>query len=455
MAEKSVPTPFRLLTLLTLFASLAALAPAQNEPLMSGSSPTNIGKVYPSGAREPLVVSVTPFDTAGAPAAGGTFESVIANDLVLSGYFQPPRNIQFAEETHRLDKSRGSIQFADWARIPVEYIVKGQYVIAGDRLRAELRVYDAVNGTYIFGMAYENAAVNLRSMAHQMSNDIQFTITGIQGVADTEIAFVRQAAEGRGKQIAVMDYDGANPRALTSPNYLAATPSWGARGTELYYTTTEDYNLDLQGMIVPTRATWWISRRAGLNISPAWSVTRQLIALTMTRDGNSELYTVTREGGSLERLTVNRAIDSSPAWSPDGSRLAFTSDRTGNPQIHILDVGTREVTRLTYSGRYNDGAAWSPDGETIAFSTRVDDVFHIATIRADGTDFRILTTGPSNNEDPTWSPNGDLIPFSSERTGTKQVYLMFKDGQNIHQLTRDRLPSQSPAWGPSRQPAAR
>ncbi|HOE95235.1 MAG TPA: Tol-Pal system beta propeller repeat protein TolB [Candidatus Sumerlaeota bacterium] len=380
------------------------------------------------------------------------FAQVVSNDLQLSGFFRPPDNVQFARETHQGDLQRGEIQFAEWYRIGVLYLVRGEYTIVDGELRVEVRVYDTVAGSYIFGNLYpNNRPEQARALAHQISNDIFKRITGYDGVADTQILYVQQADSlGRTKQIGIMDADGYGMRTLTPGGELTATPAWGARGTEIYYTTYRDFNPDLEGMILRTQQRWWVSRRNGFNLSPAWNEALQLIALTLTKDGNSEIYTIDREGRNPRRLTNNPAIDSSPCWSRDNSQLVFTSDRTGSPQIYKMNADGSGQQRLTYQGRYNDAAVWSPAGpERIAYASRVSDgTFQIFTCNPDGSDVRQLTSGGSNNEDPTWSPNGLLLAFTSDRGGRKQIYIMFAaDGSNVHRLTNG-SPCHSPAWSP-------
>jgi TolB protein len=226
----------------------------------------------------------------------------------------------------------GKVHFADWGRLGVYYVVKGTYEISGSQLIAEVRTYDVVAGTLIFGTRYEYSVERARQLAHRASNDIIKRITNFPGVAHTRILFVGERADRRSdqiKEIYVMDADGHNVQKLTSDNSLAATPAWGANGTEFYYTTYKDFNPDLAGMFLDGSYSWFVSRRPGFNLSPSWSQEKRLIALTLTKDGNSEIYTMNREGKALKRLTFHRAIDAAPSWSPTGDQIAFTSDRTG------------------------------------------------------------------------------------------------------------------------------
>jgi TolB protein len=417
----------------------------------------DIGPVYTLGERSVPAIAVPPFELgegSGPLADAELFSRVISNDLALSGYFGPPRNAQFARETHLLDLQRPMPNFAEWHRIGVSYLVRGIYRVSGTELRVTVRAYDVVSANYIFGREYtEYAVADARVLAHRISDDIFRQLTGEEGFANTRILFVRQNDPyGRSKQICLMDADGFGVQALTAEGELTATPAWGANGTEVYYTTYRDHNPDLAGMILQGRQPWWVSRRTGLNISPAWSEARRLIALTftLTTDNTREIYTIARDGTQPRRLTNNRAIDSSPCWNRDGSQIVFQSDRGGSPQLYILDVATLDARRLTYQGNYNDAPVWSPGGpDVIAFHSRINGNFQICTINPDGTGFRQLTSEGSN-EDPTWAPNGRVLAYTSRRSSSDapRIHTLFAaDGKIIGQLTSGAA-SQSSAWSP-------
>jgi TolB protein len=436
-----------------MYLAMAILLPIIAwQATLPASAQVDIGKVI-AGARQAIVIAIPPFQ----PQGGGVqnnpeMADVIANDLKLSGVFAPPQNMQFAMETNKLDLAKNTINYAEWLRIGALYLVKGSTTIEGHDLDVTVKVYDTAGQSYVFGKRYPKLyrTDQARELAHQISNDIMERLTGEPGVAGTRILFVRcNDRYGKSKQICVMDADGANNHPLTKEGELVATPCWGMHGTEVYYTTWGDWNPDMRGLILRSGATWWISRRPSLNISPAWSEKQHLIVATLGKDGPSEIYTMNREGKELRRLTTDHSIKSSPCWSPDGSKIAFTSNRTGNPQIHLLDVATLNISRLTYQGNYNDGASWACGGaKKIAYSSRVDGVFQIFTINPDGTDCQQITNGSSDSVDPRWAPNGWVMVFASNRSGDYQLYTMFADGSNVQQLTHG-APSQSPDWGPA------
>lgn len=413
----------------------------------------NLGVVRPHEFA-PIPIAVPPFEAVGDKQFETPVVSrIINNDLKLSGFFRPPSNANFVQEVHEQDVRAKKIHFADWARIGVAYLVKGQYRIKGDRVEVEFRTYDTSEGAYMFGKKYpmkNYKLTDLRSVAHYVSDDITERITSFPGTAHTKIVYVGQSSDTRGqqtKEIFVMDADGHGVRRLTYDYNLAATPTWGARATEIYYTTYKDFNPDLAGVFLDGSYWWFVSRQPNFNLSPDWAPKRSRLTLTLTKDGNSEIYLMDRQGKGLKRLTYSRFIESSPAWSPSGDQIAFTSDRTGTKQIYLMDDTGINVRRVTRAGAYNDGAAWTPSGDRIAYASRIDGVFQICTTSPTGEDYQQLTYGNFNCEAPSWSPNGWVIAYTSERGGRKHIETIFADGRSIAQLTKG-SESYSCDWSP-------
>lgn len=399
----------------------------------------------------PLPIAVPPLEPVGSERLNESLLSrVLAEDLRLSGFFDFPAEGSFVDEVQALDRSDDSVHYADWRRLGLFYVVKGTYRTEGGQLIVEIRTYDVIEGTVIFGRRYTHRKDRARELAHRASNDIIQRITTFPGVSHTRILFVGETAARRGaqiKEVYLIDADGQNLLRLTHDKSLAATPAWGANATEIYYTTYKDFNPDLAGVYLDGTHDWFVSRRPGFNLSPAWSQKKGRIVLTLTKDGNSELYLMDREGQSLRRLTYNRAIDSSPHWSPSSDQIAFTSDRSGSIQIHITDDSGVNIRRLTRQGVYNDGARWSPLGDRIAFTSRVDGVFQIFTIEPSGENLQQLTSGDYDSEDPTWAPNGYVIAYTANRGEKKQIHTIFADGRPITRL-RTPFKSYSPDWSP-------
>ena len=417
-------------------------------PAVAGQQPAGL-TVYAGQGVEPARIAIPTFAAAGGAAVReNNFRDIIYRDLELTGYFSRPGNQTFVEENAQLDRKAGAINFPEWQRLGAVYLVEGSYELQPNGQLAVTAILHYVpSGKRIFGKRFVNAADQQRVLAHHVSDEIFYWVTGQEGVANTKLLYSAVAGERtRGnREIWVMDADGYGARPVTNEGRLNLTPGWGANATEIYYTTYRDYNPDLSGIYLRGGAPWFISRYPGLNASPSWSQARQRIALTLGKDGNSEIYTISREGKAPKRLTYEKAIDSSPAWSPSGNDIAFTSDRAGSPQIYIMDGEGMNVRRVSFvNSNWCDGAVWSPQGNKLTFAARVSGQFQIFVCEVDGSN-PVQLTSSGNNEDPSWSPNGLLVAFASDRNGSPQIYIMNNDGSNQRGLT-NRGYNTSPAW---------
>lgn len=376
----------------------------------------------------------------------GTLSEIVYRDLELSGFFLRPKNEKFVTETNRSDQAAEKIDFAEWNRLGCSFLLKGEYILNPSSITADCYLYDVKTGVRVFGKNFGDYSRNTwRRLAHRISDEIVRYVTHNQGIACSQIIFISK--QGKGKDLYIMDADGANQRALTNDRNLAAAPCWGYGGAEVYFTSYKEHNPDLWVLRLSDDETGVVSSHPGFNLSPSWCEKTQRVVLTLSKDGNSEIYSMNYRGGNLKRLTYERAIDASPCWSPDGNQIVFTSDRSGSPQIYLMDSEGLNVRRLTFQGSYNDSSVWSPLGDRIAFASRKGGYFHIFLMNTDGSNWVQLTEGSSNNEDPAWAPDGHHLAFTSDRTGSTQIFMINDDASILVQLTKNGK-NQSASWSP-------
>ncbi len=412
------------------------------------------GKVYidihsPASTQMPIIVA--PFrHTGAAPAerrAARGMAQILSDDLAFSGVFRllDPRAL---DDSYLQGLTRDKIRWDILSIIGAEAVVTGGIGYEDQStLAAELRLFDAVQGTFITGKKYRAAPDEYPLIAHRFSNEIYKKITGESGVFSSRIAYVQSA--GTAKEVTVMDYDGRNPVPVTRYGSLSLCPAWSPDGRSLAFTSYKDGNPDMYVMELNTGRARKVSHKKGINIAPSWSPDGQKIALTLSlSNGNSEIYILEHKSGRLERITRNWATDVSPSWSPDGQKIAFVSSRSGSPQIYIHDLKRGRVQRITYEGGYNTSPSWSPRGDFIAYAGLSGGKFNIHIISADGRYSKQLTFGSGNNEDPSWSPDGRYLAFSSNRSGRQQIYIMRFDGTGQKQVTHGHLTATDPAWSP-------
>ncbi len=357
---------------------------------------------------------------------------VLRDDLEFSGYFDvvDPSlyNLVPASDAE-------SIRYEDWEAIGAQALVQLQVGVDEGRLDLTGRLFDNPSKTMLYAQRYAGSREIRRRIAHQMANDLIRHYVGRDGVAMTRIAFVSR--HGEGKEVYLMDYDGARVRRLTSSGVINLSPVWSPDGDRLAFVSWRGrqpgiYVIDAEGNVddLPVVA-------AELNAAPDWSPDGKQMVYSSDRDGNSELYLLDIPSGSNTRLTRNRAIETAPAFSPNGREIAFTSDRSGSPQVYVMGKDGLNVRRISRTGSYSESPAWSPDGDRLAYVSRIDGRFEILVLEIATDEVRQLTDGPGNNENPAWSPDGRHIVFASNRVaGTYDLYTMRADGSHVRRLTR-------------------
>ncbi len=395
-----------------------------------------------------VAVPEFPFSGRDPEKLGSRASRIINYDLRFSGYFKPSENYDFMRQVSRGDLKAGRIDYDEWRSLASNFLIKGSLSSAQEgKLSAEIRVYDLQTRKIFFAKRYLGSRALFRQMIHQFSDDFLMRMTGEKGVARTKIALVSRIAGH--KELMIMDYDGFNPRTITSDKSIVLFPHWNPSNKSIILFTTYRYrNPDLYAVNFKTKTRYPISRRVGLNSTGEWSPDGSKVAFSLSRHGNSDIYTCDADGSDLKRLTYARSIETSPTWSPDSQNIAFTSDRSGSPQIYSMKIGASGARRLTYKGSYNDGASWSPKDGQIAYTSLLGRKFDIAMLNIIDRSITRLTFGQGSNEYPSWSPNGKSLAFTSTRTGSRQVYTMNVRGSSQRQVTFLSGGGYLPSWGP-------
>ena len=336
-------------------------------------------------------------------------------------------------------------------------VVSGRVRLEDGAVHLEVRIREATGCQLTFAREYVGSEAAARQIAHVAADEILRDQAGIQGMADSRLAFVSDrlgafkdptGSPRRVKEIFVSEYDGADQVRVTTDGDLDLTPSWSPDGRVLAYTSYRRGFQDIFVTDLGTRRQSSPTSGRGPNWLPAWSPDGNQIAFTSTRDGNAEIYVMNADGTACRRLTTNWAIDTSPAWSPDGKQIAFTSNRTGSPQIWVMDADGSNPRALT-SEKDCDRPTWSPGPvDEIAYVSLTRSGFDIEVIDMATRRVRQLTSG-LGNESPAFSPNGRHIAFTSTRTGTQQIWTMTRMGTELRQVTRIGNNSMA-AWSRSR-----
>ncbi len=366
--------------------------------------------------------------------------------LKMTGFFNVINKKAYLDNPIQSDAAPEIIRFADWTAIGAEYLVKGSFQYAGDRLNLECGLYDVVKGELIIGNKYTGKYEDKKKMMRKFARDVLFALTGEGGVFTTRIAFIMK--KGKIAGIYSVGFDGDDLIKETGNNIIFMAPRWSPDGKYLSFTSYEEGSPDFYVKDIQTSAVKKIADFPGINLSGGWAPDGKKVLLTLSKDGNEEIYALDIAYGLIQRLTNNFDIDVSPAWSPDGGKIAFVSNRGGTPQIYIMDANGSNVKRLTFDGTYNTSPAWSPKGDKIAYEGMIEGRFQIFAVGSDGSSPQQLTIDAADSKSPTWSPDGRYIAFSRNKNGKKKIYVMNTNGSNARVLYEGSGDCSGPSWSP-------
>ena len=311
------------------------------------------------------------------------------------------------------------------------------YDIPGEVVRRELRI-----------PPLNPDARDFRLRVHRIADEIVLAVTGVRGVAATQILFINA------NRIYRVDFDGHTVEGVSTPGLYAMSPVWAPDGhTAVFMEFLENGEGPLYVLDLDTGRRQVIPPTVGsMNYAPAISPDGNTLAFSRSDSEGTDIYTYNlADDCCLQRLTVGGFSDNlSPTFSPDGQRIAYVSTRPGYTQIYIMaSDGTGQELFAPFSyGLSGESHApeWSPDGLNIAFDRYVSKVSQVFVMDVGNRVVRQLTS-LGRNSDPTWAPGGRHLAFVSSRTGSNQVWIIDVETGRVRQLTR-LGEARLPAWSP-------
>jgi len=396
-------------------------------------------------------IAIVPFGWHGVGQPPTDMAGVISSDLRRSGQFAPMAEADMIEkpiEGHE-------VNFATWRNTKMKYIVVGRVIPkVADNFEVQFQLFDVENGQQLKGHSYNARALQLRRLAHHISDLIYEAITGDRGAFDTYLAYITVTRDAKGRNVyrlAISDSDGYNEQVLYESTMPIVRPTWSPDGKTLAYVSYATGKPQIYAQNIFTKQTTQLTNFKGANLSPSWSPDGRRMAMSLSKDGDAELYVMDLATKRLTRITRSYGADLEPDWTPDGRNLVFTSDRGGRPQIYKIAVGDSgpigRATRVTFDGKENLRPAISPDGKRIAMVNSTDGIYRIAVLDTDAQQLSILTDGRLD-ESPSFAPNGNMLIYAASGQGRGELVAVSSDGRSSHKLRFSQGDVREPAWSP-------
>ena len=402
------------------------------------------------GVIKPMPIAISQFTALGgaSPDLIDEIMGIIKSDLAGTGLFKVIPQSAHVSSGMIFDEK---INFSDWRAINSDALITGAVNSQGDKLDVKFRLYDTFAQKELGqGFRYEGTSSHLRQMAHRISDKVYSRLSGESPYFDSQVVYISEEGpkNARRKRLAIMDYDGANHRFLTSGNDIVLAPRFNPTDSkEIVFTSYETGSPKVYSMNVDTLNKRLLDDQPGMTFAPRFSPDGRNVIMSLTDRGNTDIYSIELATGRKSRLTSGPSIDTAPSYSPDGKQIVFESDRGGRQQIYVMSSAGGDATRISFGkGRYGT-PVWSPRGDMIAFTKISQGRFHIVVMRIDGSNERLLTAS-FLDEGPTWSPNGRVIMFFRETPGADgapEILSVDVTGRNLKRVKTVYYGS-DPAW---------
>lgn len=393
-------------------------------------------------------VAIVPFGVgSGLSKISENITEIITNDLLRSGRF----SVTPVENMLQQPSTGAEIDFDDWSILGVEAVVIGKITEGrNNSYNIQFQLFDIYKREQIVGYRMPANDKTLRRSAHRIADMVFEELTGIRGVFDTKVAYVRSNAsnEKRNYTLVISDSDGENEQIVLESKDPIMSPAWSPDSRMLSYVSFEGNMSTIYVQNLRTGNRRKISELPGINGSPAFSPDGRKLVLTLGgSDGNLDIHVLDIATRNLKRLTYNRSIDTEATWAPNGEEIYFTSDRGGSPQIYKMKLNSDRASRVTFEGSYNARPRLSPDGNKLAMVHQYRGDYRIAIYDIEEKDLLILSSG-SQDESPSFAPNSDTLIYATKLSGDGVLETVTADG-----LVRQRMAPKSgdirePVWSP-------
>jgi TolB protein len=208
------------------------------------------------------------------------------------------------------------VDFKEWQNLNWAWISgDGQHPIENNYLVVQCRVRHQDPGA---GVGKSSGPSRYACIAHRIADHIVALLSAnaSKGIASSQIVFERKTRTG--KEIYLMDYDGAGEQPLTSNGSINVTPVWNNGNDSICFTSYYEGTPRLYFVSLASGQIQPFPVKGGLMTTPAFAPNGKELAFSgrLENSSDTDIYIAGQDGGGLRNLTQNPGIDISPCWNP-------------------------------------------------------------------------------------------------------------------------------------------
>ena len=404
------------------------------------------------GADDPARIAIVPFEWTGFGVLPESITDIVNSDLRNSGIFAPLEEGNMLSQPHQ----QSEVFFRDWDFLGAQYLLIGRIMQSpnSDLMQVQYELFDVKRQARMVGEVISGTQVQLRDIAHQISDVVYEQVTGVRGAFSTKLLYITSQRVNdtlTNYQLNMSDVDGARAQVLLESQQPIMSPTWSPDATQIAYSSFESGRPAIFIQTLATGERQQITDFPMQNASPVWSPDGTRMAMVLSKDGDANVYVMDLRTKELRKVTTHFAAEVEPSWTPDGQSLIYTSEQSGNnrPQIYRVDLATGWSERITFEGIYNSKAKMLDDGQNLVLVHRYDssDEYHIAIMNLERGTIDTLTD-TALDESPTIAPNASMIMYASKEDGRGVLNAVSIDGRVKFQLPVTSGDVREPAWSP-------
>ena len=211
------------------------------------------------------------------------FDTVLFSDLGNAGVFDL---VSKSLQPQAQPGTPAELRLADWSggATNASFVAFGSYSLANGRSTVNCYVFDTHNAQYpqVLGKQYQDAGDEngARTVAHKFADEIILRLGGgLPGIAESKIYYVH--AGGGTKEIWAMDYDGANPHAVTHLGTISISPRVSPDNSRVAFSSLGNDGWQIRVFSLLLNRMVSFPSGAATNLSPAWSASGQIAPATL------------------------------------------------------------------------------------------------------------------------------------------------------------------------------